>query len=410
MISRAILTATYFLGTLSLYGQTEEFARYENDLMYPPATMVQLAGMVDSLNTKFATCTSFRSYHAMKQAMALRIELSGAVAATTDRRFSDDWTPADMERFGKLDTVLVVQTSRDDYRGDAVTDYTAVVLKDGDDTKLTFPAATTGDTDKLGGKWLRHYSPENEFGSAKFSALYFLSDLQSPELAQEYAEMVAYVDCVVDTTTAKLLPESDIYPLVYLPPNFRKLDRKEQLVLLDRMRRSHVVGTCSQDSRPRDHARNLSLLAAETAFWEVFLRAHLDIMNDRFERASDGSYAYGKRETYLKELEVLGLDIPDLLIGVALRLDDASPNHYYGTVRRLGRAATESARADEVFQRLLTMMGDPSLDTYNRMVAYFFAGNYCMHLPEGPLREEKMERWNAAVHTLPTYLHRQHRP
>jgi hypothetical protein len=52
-----------------------------------------------------------------------------------------------------------------------------------------------------------------------------------------------------------------------------------------------VVGFCSQDASPRYHAQKIAVLAAETTNWEIFLRAHLNIMNDRFPRNSDGSYA-----------------------------------------------------------------------------------------------------------------------
>jgi len=43
------------------------------------------------------------------------------------------------------------------------------------------------------------------------------------------------------------------------------------------------------DESPRTHARAIALLAAETNNWDILLRAHIDIMNDRFERRSDGS-------------------------------------------------------------------------------------------------------------------------
>ena len=49
------------------------------------------------------------------------------------------------------------------------------------------------------------------------------------------------------------------------------------------------------DNSPRIHALNIAKLSAETINWEVFLRAHLDIMKDKFERMSDGSYAFGGR-------------------------------------------------------------------------------------------------------------------
>ena len=99
-----------------------------------------------------------------------------------------------------------------------------------------------------------------------------------------------------------------------------------------------VVGGCSMDNSPRLHALNIARLSAETVNWETFLRAHLDIMNDRFERVSDGSYAQAGRQTYLRELEELDINVPDLLLGISLRIENASRNHYFGSLSRLGRA------------------------------------------------------------------------
>lgn len=80
---------------------------------------------------------------------------------------------------------------------------------------------------------------------------------------------------------------------------------KSPKVALELKRSRIVVGGCSQDMSPRVHAMNIALLSAETINWEIFLRSHLDIMNDNFERMSDGSYAWAGRKTYIKELEVL---------------------------------------------------------------------------------------------------------
>src|SRR5690606_2706951 len=112
--------------------------------------------------------------------------------------------------------------------------------------------------------------------------------------------------------------------------------------LLQRMRHTKVVGSCSQDASPRIHAINIALVSAETTNWEVFLKAHLDIMNDKFDRMSDGNYAYAQRKTYIKELEELNINVIDLLLGISLRIENPANNHYYGNIGRLGRAISES--------------------------------------------------------------------
>ena len=111
---------------------------------------------------------------------------------------------------------------------------------------------------------------------------------------------------------------------------------------LELKRNRIVVGQCSMDDRPRIHAMNIAQLAGESLNWDVFLRAHLNIMNDRIDRISDGSWAWESRHTYIKELEELHFDVVSLLLGIALRAEDLPKNHYYGGNSRLGRAIDES--------------------------------------------------------------------
>lgn len=165
-----------------------------------------------------------------------------------------------------------------------------------------------------------------------------------------------------------------------------------------------VVGGCSMDNSPRLHALNIAKLSAETINWETFLRAHLDIMNDRFERVSDGSYAQAGRQTYLRELEALDINVPDLLLGISLRIDNASHNHYFGSLNRLGRALAETQQPQALEKRLLAIVADKELDDFNRVLAYYLFLNYADNLPEKAARPQKIAQLNAAVQQLPTYL------
>jgi hypothetical protein len=172
-----------------------------------------------------------------------------------------------------------------------------------------------------------------------------------------------------------------------------------------RLKRNRIViGNCSQDESPRMHAINIALLAAETADWPVFLRAHLDIMNDRFERITDGSYAWGGRKTYLKEIEDLNIDVPDLLLGTSLRIVDASKNHYFGDIGRLGRALAETKDRQLLEGKILEMIRDNGLDDFNRLVQHYLFLNYIYHLPEKESRIAAIQRLEEADKTLPVYL------
>lgn len=165
-----------------------------------------------------------------------------------------------------------------------------------------------------------------------------------------------------------------------------------------------VVGGCSMDDSPRVHALNIAKLAAESVSWEVFLRAHLDIMNDRFERVSDGSYAQGRRQTYIRELEVLDLNVLDLLVGSSLRVHNASANHYYGNIGRLGRALAETEHAAALETKLRGMVADARLDDYNRVLMFYLYRNYVASLADSSRQHQGRQQLQLAARTLPPYL------
>jgi hypothetical protein len=178
----------------------------------------------------------------------------------------------------------------------------------------------------------------------------------------------------------------------------RYLSKADALKL---MRSRKVIGGCSQDQSPRYHAMNICRLAAETAQWDIFLRSHLDIMNDRFERMSDGSYAWAKRKTYLKELEELDINAVDLLLGTCLRVDDVSENHYWGSVNRIGRALAEAQDRTELEKQILAMMNDDKLDLYNRLLMAYLYSNYAYNIEDAAEKDRKMVSLNEAVEKMP---------
>lgn len=176
---------------------------------------------------------------------------------------------------------------------------------------------------------------------------------------------------------------------------------KELALRLKRSRR--VVGFCSMDQSPRYHAMNICRLAAETTKWDIFLRSHLDIMNDRFERQSDGSYAWAGRKTYLKELESLDIPAVDLLIGTSLRVSNVSDNHYTSSIGRTGRALADASDKDVLEARLVAMISDEDLDLYNRLLMAYLFSHYVHNLDDETRQKIGVEKLKAAVGTLPGY-------
>lgn len=199
-------------------------------------------------------------------------------------------------------------------------------------------------------------------------------------------------------TEAKITKSSDDQFEEYVA---RYVGKEEALEL---KRNRHVIGGCSMDDSPRVHALNIAMLSAETIKWEIFLRSHLNIMNDRFDRASDGSYAKGARLTYLKEIEVLDINVLDLILGISLRIDNPSKNHYYSSINRVGRALSESSNPELVETSLLNMIKDNDLDDYNRILMYYLFDNYNYNLKDEKAKESNESKLKLAVATMPDYI------
>ncbi|MES2574160.1 MAG: hypothetical protein V4572_04415 [Bacteroidota bacterium] len=177
---------------------------------------------------------------------------------------------------------------------------------------------------------------------------------------------------------------------------------KETELELKRNRR--VMGGCSMDSRPRIHALNIALLSAETTKWEIFLRSHLDIMNDRFDRVSDGSYAQGTRNTYIKEIEVLDINVLDLILGISLRIENPSKNHYFSSINRVGRALSESGNPRLMETTVLNMISDNDLDDFNRILMYYLFDNYNHNLTDENTKKLNQTKLQLAVSNMPDYI------
>ncbi|MCD6010191.1 MAG: hypothetical protein K0Q79_53 [Flavipsychrobacter sp.] len=178
-----------------------------------------------------------------------------------------------------------------------------------------------------------------------------------------------------------------------------KYDTREHALQLKRER--IVVGGCSMDRSPRIHAQEIAVLAAETVNWDIFLRAHLDIMNDRFSRVSDGSWAWAGRKTYIRELEILNFDVITLLMGISLRVGNPSGNHYFASISRTGRALSESKDPILIEQEIASAIQDRQLDDYNRLLMYYLYRHYIYHMPDIKNKPENIANLRKAVATLP---------
>lgn len=130
-------------------------------------------------------------------------------------------------------------------------------------------------------------------------------------------------------------------------------------------------------------------------------------MNDRFDRLSDGSYAQAERQTYIRELEELNINVQDLLFGISFRYENAAENHYFGSISRLGRALAESNNKEEIEQSMTAIIKDTELDLYNRLLFYFLFKNYCNHLEDEKMKAIKFHHVIQLAKSFPSHISEQ---
>ena len=369
----------------------QEFETHPNGLMYSQSTINHLSHIVDSLNLKFKTCDKEGTHFSKKQTVGHFIFIEGAKSKTAlddmkngisfkkfKHKYADAASPKSL--------LIKYQNQISVYPQDR-----AIWFED-----LSKQSNNEG--------WIWEYSEATEYSKERISAVYFSTPFQTYELPEKYVRMIQYADCMIDTSSTNFKGEMD-GNATFIPNNFDEMSLIEKKKLLDEFRSTRVVGYCSQDNRPRAHARNIAILAAESLSWEVFLRAHMNIMNDRFERQSDGSYAWGQRKTYLKELEVLDINTLDLLFGTSLQISDASQNHYHGSIGRIGRALSDAKDPAKVESKLIEIIKDDSLDDYNRLVFYFIYTHFTYNSYDKTEEEIVKKKNKRANKFLPEYLH-----
>ncbi len=457
--------------------QNSEFTIHDNGLIYDEATMARLGSIVDSLNLRFKACEP-QAYLAAAQGFAQRFSLDRHDADAI-RALKNNITPeAFLEQFPdtrKLDRSWITKTYFT-YGDKREIGYASLPLRK-DARRFTIRLDDKRANDKTTGWVYRKRDGDDGL------IMLYLEGLEEIPLPNDYARLVQYVDCMIDTTARIFLTDENDLGRSELPPDskitqylnwadsfkdrpgepdidwdspfagaqYEKFARELQqwnnrrLAWLDERMGEHYyksllmeatdeaienrigdrglefyverylspsqalhmkrlrrpVGTCSMDLTPRFHAQQICRLAAETTQWDIFLRAHLDIMNDNFERMSDGSYAWAGRGTYLKELEELDINAADLLVGTCLFASNVSENHYFGNIPRIGRALAESNDQSSLEERLLAMIKDGNLDPYNRLrIAYLFE-YYNYHLTDERQKNENAERFKEALNTLP---------
>lgn len=299
--------------------------------------------------------------------------------------------------------ILIVKFKYKDYDNNELVNYSEVNFNDNYGMEITKENKQSQYDKEIKGSWIYDYFKKPVYSQESIIGFYFPENFKSMPIDLKYSRLIAYSDCLIDTSSPKFY-EDATYGSFDFPRNWESFSAKRKGRLLQRMRHTKVVGSCSQDASPRIHAINIALVSAETTNWEVFLKAHLDIMNDKFDRMSDGNYAYAQRKTYIKELEELNINVIDLLLGISLRIENPANNHYYGNIGRLGRAISESKYKVEFENQILAMMENDELDDYNRIMAYFLFISYNSFNEDEVAKKEQIDKLKLAIAKMPDYL------
>lgn len=472
MKTQTLMAVVIVLTTISRAHAQSEFEVHPNGLIYGDSTIEQLRHIIDSLNIKYKVCERRTDYLSLPQGFAHYVFLDKPDMKNARKDMENNISiEAFIRKYpaATLEKNYLVGGFED--KNKQVTEF--IHFEIGDESRKSVTAKKPKNA--RAPFWVYEYRSKTSYGKERLEAFYFPSGMQSQVLRNQYAALVQYVDCMVDTSTAVMLPTArretfkqpaklaafneflsaavgeqptynendEIYSQKYdrwlsqkdsiisnhlsLTPAFKKLlldalqdvktnggsdDEFEEYVktyqspaeALYLKRNRKVFGQCSMDTRPRLHALNIAQLSAQTIHWETFLRAHLDLLNDNFERMSDGSYAWARRQTYLKELEILDLNLADLLLGITLRIHNPSANHYYGDIPRTGRALAETSKPDEMESRMLSAIGDAQLDMVNRVLVYYLYSSYNAHLPVGDRRRENIKKLQQALSRFPSEM------
>lgn len=384
-----------------------EFTTYDNGLIYSEHTMGKLKHIVDSLNLKYKVCDITRMYQSKCQTIGHFVELDTLDIKQARKDLQNNLSFTDFITkypHAKIkENILIVKFEYTNYQNKEIVEYSEINVNTGGGFEIQRNNKKEVSDKALKNTWLFEYEPKTSFSKERIRGFFFPDKFQTYALSATYNKKIVYADCLIDTTTHKF-NEYTNSGRIDMPRKWQQMSKEEQAQLLDSMRSTHVIGYCSQDDSPRQHAVNIALLSAETTHWGVFLKSHLDIMNDRFDRMSDGSYAYGARKTYIKELEDLDINVQDLLIGISLRIDNPADNHYYGSIVRLGRAISESSNRDVFMKYLLTMIEDDSLDYYNRTLMHFLYRNVNAYIEDVDEKNVYVDLLQVSLQNTPSFL------
>lgn len=180
----------------------------------------------------------------------------------------------------------------------------------------------------------------------------------------------------------------------------------DKALALELKRKRFVKPIDSQDRSNIHHAEQIARLAAETRNWNIFLRTHLDLMNGYFPGMISVPLEKEVFCEYVKVLELLNLKVPELLIGTLIEKEASEIDHFHyrSNIQKVAWALSESTNQLEIETLLTKMIGDNSLDPFNRLNMYYVFGMYYQNLAHSGRGSEIQRQFDTALAQLPEYM------
>jgi len=123
------------------------------------------------------------------------------------------------------------------------------------------------------------------------------------------------------------------------------------------------------DGRLHTREFRIAQLAAETGNLNLFVLAHLNLINEALEPLSNTHESQPDRRTFFRELEIMGLNLKSLVPGLVLIQSFSAKDTNPIAPDRLGRSLAEANDKEVHLETLLDMMTDNELDPPNRLQA-----------------------------------------
>jgi len=203
------------LRALAGYGQNE-YVKYTDGLVYRDSTKNRLIHIADSLNTRFGQGAFNKQYYSVPQGIASSIHMIKGKYPAADTATNRLLTKTAEQRSATCSNTYYWLQGPDDIHPPFI--YITV-------SAPCDPYAHMGGPTGVKGNWVYNYSSISPDGRGGLTAFYITQAPESKPIPHEYAEMMRYADCLLDTTSQVFYPNAlnsgDIRDLIMYAKNAR---------------------------------------------------------------------------------------------------------------------------------------------------------------------------------------------